>query len=171
MGSEYSKGRYVIPFLRNPLLSPTPLNLTFNHPSIPEALAQLLKGAVETVSNPNSGILQSSLLGSQGNGSWRPLIDRSTLNNFVDFSIFQMETSFDKSIHSTQRLDFFFGSDGCLFSRPDQFKSQKYLPFCVGTRYFKFWVLPFRILTALRVFTKLLHTVAAHLRLKGSILL
>ena len=85
MGSEYSKGRYVIPFLRNPLLSPTPLNLTSNHPSIPEDLAQLLKGAVETVSNPNSGILQSSLLGSQGNGSWRPLIDRSTLNNFVDF--------------------------------------------------------------------------------------
>jgi hypothetical protein len=165
---------YVIPFLRNPPLSPTPIDLSSNHPSIPEALVKLLeKGAVERVSNPDTpGFYSRLFLVPKKNGTWRPIIDLSTLNSFIDVQSFKMETT--SSIRaSIQPGDWAVSMDltDAYFHVPIHPKSRKFLRFCAGNEVFQFRVLPFGISTAPRVFTKLMATVAAHLRLKGSILL
>ena len=165
---------YVIPFLRNPPLSSTPIDLSSNHPLIPEALTKLLeKGAVERVSNPDSpGFYSRLFLVPKKNGAWRPIIDLSTLNSFIDVQSFKMETT--SSIRaSIQPGDWAVSLDltDAYFHVPIHPKSRKYLRFCAGNEVFQFRVLPFGISTAPRVFTKLMVTVAAHLRLKGSILL
>lgn len=165
---------YSIPFARKPPLTFSPISLTSRHPALPEALQALLeKRAVERVRNPRSAGFYSRLfLVPKKDGRWRPIIDLSTLNSYVDVKTFKMETqtSIKASIqpgHWGVSLDL---SDA-YFHVPIHPGSRKYLRFCVGDEVYQFRAMPFGLSTAPRVFTKLMAVVGSFLRLRGSVLL
>ena len=166
---------YLIPFKdQKPPLSSRPIDLSSGHPDLQGALQALLeKGAVERVHNPGSlGFYSRLFLVPKKNGSWRPIIDLSTLNSFVDIRSFKMETvtSIRNSIlpdHWGVSLDL----TDAYFHVPIHPRSRKYLRFCVKGQVFQFRSLPFGLATAPRVFTQLMAVVGAHLRLNGSVIL
>ena len=98
---------YRIPFDRPPPLSECPLSLPAYSPhsirgvALNQELQDLLrKGAVEPA--PQSpGFYSRLFLVKKASGSWRPIIDLSTLNDYVTSSRFHMETprSVLNSIH------------------------------------------------------------------------
>ena len=89
---------YRIPFDRLPPLSERPLSLPAYSPhsirgvALNQELQNLLrKGAVEPA--PQSpGFYSRLFLVKKASGSWRPIIDLSTLNGFITSSRFHMET-------------------------------------------------------------------------------
>ena len=85
---------YSIPFLEKPPLTSIPIDFASAHPALPEAINRLLeKGAVERVSNPNTpGFYSRLFLVPKKDGAWRPIIDLSYLNTFIDIQSFKMET-------------------------------------------------------------------------------
>ena len=106
------------------------------------------------------------------NGSWRPVIDLSALNQYVDIQTFKMETS--ASIRSSIRPGHWGVSldlADAYFHVPIHPQSRKYLRFCFQNEVLQFRALPFGLATAPRLFTRLMATVAGFLRLNGSVLL
>ena len=89
---------YRIPFDRRPPLSERPLSLPAYSPqsikgvALTQELQTLLrKGAVEPA--PQSpGFYSRLFLVQKASGSWRPIIDLSTLNDYITSSHFHMET-------------------------------------------------------------------------------
>lgn len=165
---------YVIPFHHKPPLSTVPILFGSDHPFLPEAIQGLLnKGAVERVHQPQTpGFYSRLFLVPKKNGTWRPVIDLSTLNKYIKIESFKMETASSirasiQPFHWGVSLDL---SDA-YFHVPIHPKSRKYLRFSLHDQVFQFRALPFGIATAPRVFTKLMVTVGAHLRLRGSVLL
>ena len=112
---------YWIPFDRRPPLSEHPLSLPAYSPqsikgvALTQELQNLLrKGAVEPA--PQSpGFYSRLFLVQKASGSWRPIIDLSTLNDYVTSSHFHMETpQSSPSFHPSGRLDGFPGPAGRL---------------------------------------------------------
>ena len=111
---------YQILFDRQPPLSERPLSLpAYSQQSIKGvALTQelqnlLQKGAVEPA--PQSpGFYSRLFLVQKASGSWRPIIDLSTLNGYVTSSHFHMETTISPSFHPSGRLDDLPGPAGRL---------------------------------------------------------
>lgn len=128
---------------------------------------------MERVSNPDSpGFYSRLFLVPKKDGRWRPIIDLSCLNQFLDNRSFKMETpgSIRASIqpcHWGVSLDL---SDA-YFHVPIHPRSRKYLRFSHKGEIFQIRALPFGLATAPRVFTKLMAVVGAFLRLQGSVLL
>ena len=90
---------YRLPFLSAPPLSGAPLPMpSYSPTSIKGAaleevtLALVAKGAVELAPLPSPGFYSRLFVVWKTSGSWRPVIDLSRLNRFVDTSHFQMET-------------------------------------------------------------------------------
>ena len=112
---------YRIPFDRRPPLSERPLSLPAYSPqsirgvALTQELQTLLrKGAVEPA--PQSpGFYSRLFLVQKASGLWRPIIDLSTLNDYVTSSHFHMETP--QSVlrfHPPRRLDGLSGPAGRL---------------------------------------------------------
>ena len=109
---------YRIPFDHRPPLSERPLSLPAYSPqsikgvALTQELQTLLrKGAVEPA--PQSpGFYSRLFLVQKASGSWRPIIDLSTLNDFITSSHFYMETP--QSVHPPRRLDDLSRPAGCL---------------------------------------------------------
>ena len=90
---------YSIPFLSPPPLSPAPVLMPSYSPSSTRGVALrevtlglIAKGAVELAPLPSLGFYSRLFVVWKTSGSWRPVIDLSHLNGFVDVSHFQMET-------------------------------------------------------------------------------
>ena len=90
---------YHIPFLSRPPLSVVPILMPSYNPSSTKGVALgevtqalIAKGAVELAPLPSSGFYSRLFVVWKTSGSWRPVIDLSTLNRFVDVSHFRMET-------------------------------------------------------------------------------
>ena len=102
---------YRIPFDRPPPLSECPISLPAYSPhsirgvALNQELQNLLrKGAVEPA--PQSpGFYSRLFLVKKASGSWRPIIDLSTLNHYVTSSRFHMDSSVSPELHSPRRLD------------------------------------------------------------------
>ena len=89
---------YRIPFDRRPPLSKRPLSLPAYSPqsikgvALTQELQNLLrKGAVEPA-HQSPGFYSRLFLVQKASGSWRPIIDLSTLNGYITSSHFHMET-------------------------------------------------------------------------------
>ena len=165
---------YMIPFVQKPPLTSSPIQLTSGHPCLPEVIQALIdKGAVERVLQPGTpGFYSRVFLVPKKNGSWRPVIDLSSLNSFVDVRPFKMETTASirasiQPFHWGVSLDL----TDAYFHVPIHPSSRKYLRFCYDHQVYQFRALPFGLSTAPRVFTKLMAVVGAFLRLQGSVLL
>ena len=91
---------YRVPFLDSPPpLSRTPVSFPMYRAGSPRAQAlrqeveaMLAKGALEIARDPGHGFYSRLFLVEKTSGGWRPVIDLSHLNEFVQLTRFKMET-------------------------------------------------------------------------------
>ena len=91
---------YRVPFLDSPPpLSRTPVSFPTYQAGFPrsqalwqEVEAMLAKGALEIARDPGPGFYSLLFLVEKASGGWRPVIDLSHLNEFVQLTRFMMET-------------------------------------------------------------------------------
>ena len=140
-------------------VTPTVIN-NYQNPSkqahLLEALYQLVnKNAVGPVANPNSlGFYNRLFLVPKPNNRWRPILDLSTLNTFLNTESFKMETP--ETIRTSLQpggwvtsIDF----KDAYFHIPIHSQSRKYMHFHLQGRSYQFKALPFGLSTAPIEFT------------------
>ena len=165
---------YRIPFDRRPPLSERPLSLPAYSPqsikgvSLTQELQNLLrKGAVEPA--PQSpGFYSRLFLIQKALGSWRPIIDLSTLNDYITLSHFHMETP-QSVLRSIRPGDWMVSLDlqDAYLQVPVHHDSRRYLRFVVEGRTYQFRVLCFGLTTAPQVFMRIMALVSAILHKYG----
>ena len=166
---EVLRVSYRIPFDRQPPLSERPLSLPAYSPqsikgvALTQELQNLLrKGAVEPA--PQSpGFYSRLFLVQKASGSWRPIIDLSTLNDYITSSHFHMETP-QSVLRSIRPGDWMVSLD---LQVPVHHDSRRYLRFVVEGRTYQFRVLCFGLTTAPQVFTRIMAPVSAILHKYG----
>ena len=164
---------YRIPFDRRPL-SERPLFLPAYSPqsikgvTLTQELQNLLrKGAVEPA--PQSpGIYSRLFLVQKASGSWRPIIDLSTLNDYITSSHFHMETP-QSVLRSIRPGDWMISLDlqDAYLQVPVHHDSRRYLRFVVAGKSYQFRVLCFGLTTAPQVFARIMAPVSAILHRYG----
>ena len=165
---------YRIPFDRRPPLSERPLSLPAYSPqsikgvALTQELQHLLrKGAVEPA--PQSpGFYSRLFLVQKASGSWRPIIDLSTLNGYITSSHFHMETP-QSVLRSIRPGDWMISLDlqDAYLQVPVHHDSRRYLRFVVAGKSYQFRVLCFGLTTAPQVFTRIMAPVSAILHRYG----
>ena len=165
---------YQIPFDRQPPLSERPLSLPACFPqsikgvALTQELRNLLqKGAVEPA--PQSpGFCSRLFLVQKASGSWRPIIDLSTLNGYVTSFHFHMETP-QSVLRSIRPGDWMISLDlqDAYLQVPVHCDSRRYLRFVVQGKTYQFRVLCFGLTTAPQVFTRIMAPVSAILHKYG----
>ena len=165
---------YRIPFDRRPPLSELPLSLPAYTPqsvkgvALTQELQNLLrKGAVEPA--PQSpGFYSRLFLVQKASGSWRPVIDLSTLNDYITSSHFHMETP-QSVLRSIRPGDWMVSLDlqDAYLQVPVHHDSRRYLRFVVARKSYRFRVLCFGLTTAPQVFTRIMAPVSAILHRYG----
>ena len=165
---------YRIPFDRPPPLSECPVSLPAYSPhsirgvALNQELQNLLrKGAVEPA--PQSpGFYSRLFLVKKASGSWRPIIDLSTLNHYVTSSRFHMETP-RSVLNSIRPGDWMISLDlqDAYLQVPVHHDSRRFLRFVLDGKPFQFRVLCFGLTTAPEVFTRIMAPVSAILHRHG----
>ena len=165
---------YRIPFDRRPPLSERPLSLPAYSPqsikgvALTQELQTLLRqGAVEPA--PQSpGFYSRLFLVQKASGSWRPIIDLSTLYDYITSSHFHMETP-QSVLRSIRPGDWMVSLDlqDAYLQVPVHHDSRCYLCFVVGGRTYQFRVLCFGLTTAPQVFMRIMAPVSAILHKYG----
>ena len=127
----------------------------------------LRKGAVEPA--PQSpGFYSRLFLVKKASGSWRPIIDLSTLNHYVTSSRFHMETP-RSVLNSIRPGDWMISLDlqDAYLQVPVHHDSRRFLRFVLDGKPFQFRVLCFGLTTAPQVFTRIMAPVSAILHKYG----
>ena len=165
---------YRIPFDRLPPLSERPLSLPAYSPqsimgvALTQELQNLLrKGAVEPA--PQSpGFYSRLFLVQKASGSWRPIIDLSTLNDYIISAHFHMETPWSV-LNSIRPGDWMISLDlqDAYLQVPVHRDSRLFLRFVVAGKTYQFRVLCFGLTTAPQVFTRVMAPVSAILHRHG----
>ena len=161
---------YRIPFLDSPPpLSRTPVSFPTYQAGSPwaQALRQevegmLAKGALEIARDPGPGFYSLLFLVEKASGGWRPVIDLSHLNKFVQLTRFKMETVASVLL-SVREGDFLASLDlkDAYFQIPIHRSSRKLLRFTSEGTVYQFRALCFGLLTAPQVFTRVFAVVLA----------
>ena len=166
---------YRLPFLSTPPLSDAPLPMpSYSPTSIKGAaleevtLALVAKGAVELAPLPSPGFYSRLLIVWKTSGSWRPVIDLSHLNRFVDVSHFQMET-IQSVLLSVRQGDWMASIDlqEAYLQVPIHPSSRHLLRFVFRDQVYQFKALCFGLSTAPQVFTRVMAPVSAILHSMG----
>ena len=131
-------------------------------------LGLVVKGAVELAPLPSPGFYSRLFVVWKTSGSWRPVIDLSHLNRFVDVSPFQMET-IQSALLSVRQGDWMASIDlkEVYLQVPVHPDSRHFLRFVFRDRVFQFKALCFGLSTALQVFTRVMAPVSAMLHSMG----
>ena len=170
MGSFHPQGWILNPFptpASPPSLSPV-LFPTYPFDS-PKALAlrqevetMISKGALERVSDPGPFFYSRLFLAKKASGGWRPVIDLSPFNKFVQQTPFKMETA-SSVLLSVRKGDFLTSINlkDAYFQIPVHVSSRKWLRFVSNGTVHQFRVLCFGLSTAPQVFTRVFATVSA----------
>ena len=168
---EVLREGYRIPFLRSPPLSDVPIPMPSYNPlstkrvALGEVIQALIaKGAVELAPLPSSGFYSRLFLVWKTSGSWRPVIDLSILNLYVDVSHFQMET-----IQSVRQGDWMASIDlkEAYLQVPLHPESRPFLRFVTNGQVYQFTALCFGLSTAQQVFSRVMAPVSAILHSWG----
>ena len=152
---------YTLPFRFRPNLTRSPMVISkYVNPQrqslLLEALAQLTnKNAVEPVTNQTSlGFYNRLFLVPKPNNRWRPILDLSTLNTFLNTESFKMETQ--ETIRSSLQVGEWVTSidfKDAYFHIPIHSQSRKYMRFHIQGQSYQFKALPFGLSTAPMEFT------------------
>ena len=152
---------YTLPFRFRPHLTRSPTVISnYHNPTkqsfLLEALYQLInKNAVEPVDNPNSlGFYNRLFLVPKPNNRWRPILDLSTLNTFLNTGSFKMETpeTIRTSLQTGEWVTSIDFKDA-YFHIPTQSQSRTYMRFHLQGRSYQFKALSFGLSTAPMEFT------------------
>ena len=166
---------YCLPFLSTPPLSNAPLPMPSYSPTsvkgaaLEEVTLDLVaKGAVELAPLPSPGFYSRLFVVWKTSGSWRPVIDLSHLNRFVDVSPFQMET-IQSVLLSVRQGDWMASIDlkEAYLQVPVHPASRHFLRFVFRDRVHQFKALCFGLSTAPQVFTRVMAPVSAILHSMG----
>ena len=166
---------YCLPFLSPPPLSSAPLPMpSYSPTSIKGAaleevtLGLVVKGAVELAPLPSPGFYSRLFVVWKTSGSWRPVIDLSHLNRFVDVSPFQMET-IQSVLLSVRQGDWMASIDlkEAYLQVPVHPASRHFLRFVFRDKVYQFKALCFGLSTAPQVFTRVMAPVSAILHSMG----
>ena len=166
---------YCLPFLSTPPLSNVPIPLpSYSPTSIKGAaleevtLGLIAKGAVELAPLPSPGFYSRLFVVWKTSGSWRPVIDLSHLNRFVDVSHFQMET-IQSVLLSVRQGDWMASIDlkEAYLQVPVHPASRHFLRFVFRGTVYQFKALCFGLSTAPQVFTRVMAPVSAILHSLG----
>ena len=152
---------YTLPFRFRPNLTRSPMVISkYVNPQrqslLLEALAQLTnKNAVEPETNQTSlGFYNRLFLVPKPNNRWRPILDLSTLNIFLNTESFKMETP--ETIRSSLQVGEWVTSidfKDAYFHIPIHSQSRKYMRFHIQGQSYQFKALPFGLSTAPMEFT------------------
>ena len=152
---------YTLPFQSRPNLTRSPNVIScYVNPHrnlyLLEALHQLLtKNAVEPVTTQKSLDFYNRLfLVPKPNCRWRPILDLSTLNQFLRTESFKMETP--ETIRTSLQIGEWVTSvdfKDAYFHIPIQSQSRKYMRFQIQNKSYQFKALPFGLSTAPMEFT------------------
>ena len=161
---------YCVPFLDfPPPLSRTPVSFPTYRAGCPRAQAlqqevegMLAKGALEIARDLGPGFYSPLFLVEKASGGWRPVIDLSHLNEFVQLTRFKMETV-ASVLFSVREGDFLASLDlkDEYFQIPILLSSRKLLRFTSGGTVYQFRALCFGLSTAPQVFTRVFAVVSA----------
>ena len=159
---------YILPFISHPLLSSMPIPLPSYSPSSIRGLALaaamkdlLSKGAIEPAS-PGPGFYSRLFVTPKVTGGWRPVIDLSCLNRFVQLSHFRMETA-QFVLQSIRHGDWMISLDlqDAYLQVPVRPESRRYLRFCLDNEVYQFRVLCFGLSSTPQVFTRVMAPVSS----------
>ena len=161
---------YRVSFLDSPPpLSRTPVSFPTYRAGFPRAQAlrqeveaMLAKGALEIARDPGPSFYSRLFLVEKASGGWRPMIDLSHLNEFVQLTPFKMETvtSALLSVRDGNFLAFLDLKDA-YFQIPIHPSSRKLLRFTSEGPVYQFRALCFGLSTAPQVFTRVFAAVSA----------
>ena len=160
---------YRIPFLCDPPLSKVPISMPSYHPLSTKGVALgevtqalIAKSAVELAPLPSLGFYSRLFVVWKTSGSWRPVIDLSTLNLFVDVSHFRMET-IQSVLLSVRQGDWMASIDikEAYLQVPVHPDSRRFLRFVAQGRVYQFSALCFGLSTAPQVFSQVMAPVSA----------
>ena len=166
---------YRIPFLCDPPLSGAPISMPSYHPSSTKGvalrevtLALVAKSAVELAPLPSLGFYSRVFVVWKTSGSWRPVIDLSTLNLYVDVAHFRIET-IQSVLLSVRQGDWMASIDlkEAYLQVPVHPDSRRFLRFVAQGRVYQFSALCFGLSTAPQVFSRVMAPVSAILHSWG----
>ena len=172
---EVLRDGYCLPFLSTPPLSNVPIPMPSYSPnSIKGAaleevtLGLVAKGAVELAPLPSPGFYSRLFVMWKTSGSWRPVIDLSHLNRFVDVSPFQMQT-IQSVLLFVRQGDWMASIDlkEAYLQAPVHPASRHFLRFVFRDTVYQFKALCFGLSTAPQVFTRIMAPVSAILHSMG----
>ena len=152
---------YTLPFRFRPNLTRSPMVISkYVNPQrqslLLEALTQLTnKNAVEPVTNQTSlGFYNRLFLVPKPNNRWRPILDLSTLNTFLNTESFKIETpeTIRTSLQAGEWVTSIDFKDA-YFHIPIHSQSRKYMRFHIQGQSYQFKALPFGLSTAPMEFT------------------
>ena len=167
---------YRVPFKDSPPpLARTPVSFPTYRAGSPRAQAlrqeveaMLAKGALEIARDPGPGFYSRLFLVEKATGGWRPVIDLSHLNDFVQLTPFKMETVASVLL-SVREGDFLASLDlkDAYFQIPIHGSSRKLLRFMSEGTVYQFKALCFGLSTAPQVFTRVFAAVLAWAHARG----
>ena len=166
---------YCLPFLSAPPLSNVPIPMPSYSPTFIKGaaleevtLGLIAKGAVELAPLPSPGFYSHLFVVWKTSGSWRPVIDLSHLNRFVDVSPFQMET-IQSVLLSVRQGDWMASIDlkEAYLQVPVHPTSRRFRRFMFRDTVCQFKALCFGLSTAPQVFTRVMAPVSAILHSMG----
>ena len=167
---------YRVPFKDSPPpLARTPVSFPTYRAGSPRAQAlrqeveaMLAKGALEIARDPGPGFYSRLFLVEKATGGWRPVIDLSHLNDFVQLTPFKMETVASVLL-SVREGDFLASLDlkDAYFQIPIHGSSRKVLRFMSEGTVYQFKALCFGLSTAPQVFTRVFAAVSAWAHARG----
>ena len=133
-----------------------------------EVEAMLAKGALEIARDPGPGFYSRLFLVEKATGGWRPVIDLSHLNDFVQLTPFKMETVASVLL-SVREGDFLASLDlkDAYFQIAIHGSSRKLLRFMSKGTVYQFKALCFGLSTAPQVFTRVFAAVSAWAHARG----
>ena len=165
---------YYLPLIGRVPLTSSPPDLGYNtsHPLFQELRVQLRKllekSAVEEISSITPGFYSRLFLAPKKGGEWRPVIDLSTLNHFLQSPHFKMETA-SSIMEATSQGMWSTSLDlkDAFFHIPVAPSHRKFLRFTVDNRHYQFKALPFGLTTSPYVFTRVMRAIAGYTRTLG----
>ena len=165
---------YKLPFTDIVPVTSDPPRLGYapSHPLFQELCHQvdilLEKRAIEPVALDSPGYYSRLFLAPKKGGEWRPVIDLSSLNKFLDAPRFRMETAASIT-HATVPGMWATSLDlkDAFFHIPIAPAYRKFLRFRIDDRGYQFRALPFGLTMSPYVFTKVLAPVGAFARTLG----
>lgn len=163
---------YKFEFVSKPCQNSVPKVIEFSEEKakiIDQEMIELLsKGAISLSEFENDQFVSNIFLVKKKNGKFRPVINLTELNKFIEYHHFKQET-LAIILESVERDMYFISVDlkDAYFSIPMHKEHRKYLKFYWRGRLYEFNCLCFGVSPAPRVFTKVLKPIFSYFRKTG----